>query len=267
MPRSPSGEYNPPAGVIVNSGDTILVSQHNPFVNDVSTALSNSLDRNGTGGMRAPLQMGGNPIQNVAAGSNPNDVATVAQAQAAGSPVGSSMDYWGNIAPVGWLLCFGQAISRTVYADLFAVLGTTYGAGDGVTTFNVPDCRGRAVVGKDDMGGTSANRMTTPINGDTLGAAGGVESITLDIANLPAHNHGGTTGLGGAHDHNVHAFLSSPGGFQQGAAIQNGTLGAGIATDVFGDHVHPIPSQGGNTAHSNVQPSIVANKIIRTGVV
>ena len=91
-------------------------------------------------------------------------------------PTGVVNPYAGATAPAGWLLCFGQAISRTVYSTLFTAIGTTYGVGDGSTTFALPDMRGRAVAGQDDMGGTSANRLTTPINGDTLGAVGGSES-------------------------------------------------------------------------------------------
>jgi hypothetical protein len=75
-------------------------------------------------------------------------------------PAGSVMPYAGSTAPSGWLLSYGQAISRSTYATLFAAIGTTYGVGDGATTFNVPDLRGRLVAGQDDMGGTSANRLT-----------------------------------------------------------------------------------------------------------
>ena len=72
---------------------------------------------------------------------------------------------------------------------MFTAIGTTYGVGDGSTTFALPDMRGRAVAGQDDMGGTSANRLTTPINGDTLGAVGGIEASS--------HTHGrGASGVG-----------------------------------------------------------------------
>jgi hypothetical protein len=67
----------------------------------------------------------------------------------------------GSAAPAGYLLAFGQAISRTAFVGLFTVLGTTYGTGDGTTTFNLPDLRGRVVAGKDDMGGSAASRLST----------------------------------------------------------------------------------------------------------
>jgi len=94
--------------------------------------------------------------------------------------------YAGSSAPDGWMLAYGQAISRTTYAALFAVCGTTYGSGNGTTTFNVPDLRGRVIAGKDDMGGSPANRLTT-IGGlsanDTIGATGGNETIPMTIGN------------------------------------------------------------------------------------
>ena len=64
-------------------------------------------------------------------------------------PVGCVIPFAGAAAPTGWLLCQGQAISRTTYAQLFSVIGTTYGSGDGKTTFNLPDMRGRVAVGSD----------------------------------------------------------------------------------------------------------------------
>ena len=85
-------------------------------------------------------------------------------------------------APSGWLLCYGQAISRTTYDILFTAIGTTYGAGDGSSTFNLPDLRGRTIVGLDNMGGSQADRLTTPYtpNRNTLGGGVGEET----------HSHG-----------------------------------------------------------------------------
>lgn len=69
-----------------------------------------------------------------------------------GAPSGVVLPFAGSTAPSGWLLCFGQAVSRTTYASLFAAIGTAFGVGDGSTTFNLPDMRGRVPGGKDDMG-------------------------------------------------------------------------------------------------------------------
>ena len=88
-------------------------------------------------------------------------------------------DFAGSVAPVGTLLCFGQSLLRADYPELFAVIGTTFGAADS-THFNIPDIRGRVVAGKDNMGGTSANRLTdvgaNGVDGDVLGDTGGVET-------------------------------------------------------------------------------------------
>lgn len=93
-------------------------------------------------------------------------------------PAGAVMPFAGTTAPAEWLLCYGQAVSRTQYGQLFAVIGTAYGTGDGSTTFNVPDLRGRVVAGVDNMGGTDAGRLSTS---NTLGTTSGSETNT--------HNH------------------------------------------------------------------------------
>src|SRR5690606_40258069 len=74
-------------------------------------------------------------------------------------PVGATIEWWSPTPPPGWLVCAGQAVSRTDYAELFAVFGTRYGSGDGSTTFNLPDLRGRVPVTLDNQGGTDAGRL------------------------------------------------------------------------------------------------------------
>lgn len=263
MPRDSQGGYSLPSGTLVSTGDTILASQHNPAMSDIAQALGNSLDRNGSGGMRAPLNMGGNPVQNAASGSSDSDVATVGQVRASGKFIGEIFDFAGASPPAGSVLCYGQALSRTEYADLFTAIGTVWGVGDGSTTFNVPDLRGRVRAGKDDMGGAAANRLTTPVDGDALGSTGGVESITLTTAQMPTHSHGNTTGSAGAHTHNVNAFLAGSGGFQSGAALQSGNLGAGIETATAGAHTHSIAAEGDGQSHSNVQPTAIVLTCIK----
>ena len=242
---------------------------------DIAATLGNSLDRNGAGGMRAPLEMGGYPIQNVSPGTLPTDVATVGQA---GLPVGCLIDFAGTVAPDGFLLCYGQAVSRTEYAALFAAIGTAYGIGNGSTTFNVPDCRGRVSAGKDDMGGTSANRLTVPLNGDTLGASGGAETHTLSTNEMPSHNHGGSTGGAGSHQHNAVNSTTSgtnltggqtiayngPAGGDSEYTLRGNTVAADLGlTSAVGNHTHSIADQGSGAAHNNVQPTIILNKIIK----
>lgn len=102
-------------------------------------------------------------------------------------PIGVILPFSGPNVPAGWLFCYGQTASRTTYADLFAVIGTQYGAGNGTTTFNVPDLRGRVVAGRDNMGGSAANNLTetffgTPTN--ALGNVGGTESVGISIVDI-----------------------------------------------------------------------------------
>ena len=163
-------------------------------------------------------------------------------------PTGSLMPYAGSSAPTGYLLCDGAAISRTTYATLFALVGTTYGAGDGSTTFNIPDLRGRVIAGQDDMGGSSANRLTGltgGVDGDVLGGSGGAETHTLSTAELPAHNHNlPVDGTGGAYDGES---LTATGGSEAG---YDGSVDSA--------------NRGGGGAHNNVQPTIILNYIIKT---
>ena len=160
-------------------------------------------------------------------------------------PTGAVLPYAGSSAPTGFLLCYGQAISRSTYADLFSAISTTYGTGDGSSTFNVPDLRGRVAAGQDDMGGSSANRLTDQtggLNGDTLGDTGGSETHTLTTAQMPAHTH--TV----AAQQQVSGDSTNRGG--------SGQLGAAATIT--------SSSTGGDGAHNNVQPTIILNYIIRT---
>lgn len=97
-------------------------------------------------------------------------------------PVGSLLPFIGQVAPVGYLLANGAAVSRTTFADLFALVSTTYGSGDGVTTFNLPDLRGRIPVGRD----------ATQVEFDVLGETSGEKAVVLDATKLPQHLHGVT---------------------------------------------------------------------------
>jgi microcystin-dependent protein/uncharacterized membrane protein len=104
-----------------------------------------------------------------------------------GVPIGSLMPFAGVNAPAGWLMCNGQEVSRTVYVALFAIISTNYGTGNGTTTFNVPDFRGRSPLGASPS--------------YSLASTGGSTTQTLSSANLPPHTHSGSTGSGGDHTH------------------------------------------------------------------
>src|SRR5215469_13139557 len=112
-------------------------------------------------------------------------------------PIGSLQTFAGATAPPRWLVCDGRAVSRSTYALLYGVIGTTYGVGDGGSTFNIPDMRSRAMFGLDNMGGTAAGRVTSAsgMPGTTLGGAGGNQLLTSHTHNItdPGHTHGVTT--------------------------------------------------------------------------
>lgn len=182
--------------------------------------------------------------------------------------IGCIQDFGGVEAnvPAFWLPCFGQSLLRAgQYATLFNKIGTTHGAVDG-THFNVPDYRGRVSAGQDDMGGTSANRLTSPLDGDVLGNTGGAENVTLAIANLPAHDHGGVTGAEAVHIHQIATALATGGAVN--AVTRTGGTGsspANIATAAGNSHTHTISSQGSGTPVTTIQPTIIVNKIIYAG--
>lgn len=102
-------------------------------------------------------------MSNGVASLNSNGKVPLSQLDSAGIggvPSGTIFAFAASNVPSNYLLCDGSAVSRSTYQDLFNAIGTTYGAGDGSTTFNIPDLRGRIVIGRDDMGGTRANRIT-----------------------------------------------------------------------------------------------------------
>jgi microcystin-dependent protein/adenosine/AMP kinase len=166
-------------------------------------------------------------------------------------PSGTVLPYAGATAPTGYLLSFGQSLVRSgTYADLFSAIGTTYGAVD-ATHFNVPDLRGRVAAGQDDMGGTSADRLTLLFDGDVLGQAGGSQSHTLTTAQLAAHTHGAGT-------YEIQTGGDAAQASDNGAVFRDGPLQN--STAVSGDS----GSTGSGTAHNNVQPTIILNYIIKT---
>lgn len=185
-------------------------------------------------------------------------------------PLAAGLDYWGTAAPnSSFAFPFGQAISRTTYAALFALVGTTFGGGDGSTTFNLPDLRGRVTARLDNMGGTTANRLVTGALASmrhSVGGAGGEDAHILTMSELPSHTHTGTTGNDTpdhSHGYNVASVAAnqlSGGSFPAATAI-SGTSTGGASTR----HVHPFTTDasGGGGVHNNVQPTILCNYILR----
>jgi microcystin-dependent protein len=165
---------------------------------------------------------------------------------------GTILPYGGSSAPVGYLLCDGATVSRTTYATLFAAIGSTFGAGDGSTTFRIPDCRGRFLLGKAASG-----------TGATLGSTGGA----LDHTHTgPSHTH--TISASGVHDH---AVLESTPDSLFGVAA--GAFGVGDASHDHnvevvddGDHNHGGATGSGGTGNTgSANPAyLVVQAIIKT---
>jgi microcystin-dependent protein len=183
---------------------------------------------------------------------------------------GTIVDFAGSTAPTGYELCYGQAVSRTTYAALFAAISTTYGSGNGVSTFNLPDARGRVTAGKDNMGGVAANRLnaatTGGVDGATLGAVGGEKDHVNTIAETAAHSHANAlVDPSHLHFHTAYSLASnSPGSNSRNSDGGSGSGGSSTNTNsAFTGMSITNASTGGGAAHNNVQATIVFNKIIK----
>lgn len=152
--------------------------------------------------------------------------------QNVGLPAGAIQAFAMSTAPAGWITADGAALSRTTYATLFAAIGTSFGAGNGSTTFNVPDLRGRTVIAPDaGAGRVGANNV--------FSQASGAQSHTLTVAEMPSHSH--TIGT----EFNVNIASSTSPRLTSG--------GAGASSGLT----------GGGGAHNNMQPYIVLNYCIK----
>lgn len=176
-------------------------------------------------------------------------------------PLGAGMDYWGPTTPnSAFAFPIGQAISRTTYTNLFAVIGTAYGGGDGSTTFNLPDKAGRVSAMKE----VSATRLTATYFGGastSLGAIGGLESHALTLAQLASHSHG-VTDTGHIHTFSGSLWAGASSGATQGG-LQSTPVSAVNITENAATTGISINNAGSGNAHNNVQPTIISNYIIR----
>lgn len=175
-------------------------------------------------------------------------------------PIASGIDFWGSTAPnSSFVFPIGQAISRSTYSVLFGLISTTYGVGDGSTTFNLPDKTGRISAMKE----ASATRLTSTYfggNSTVLGAVGGLESSTLLTANLPSYTPAGSVSV-----------TSTPSDVLSGGTVAtfSGAPGANLRRDIVAGSITSTGSltgtaQGGtSTPVRTVQPTIVCNYIIR----
>jgi len=223
MPRNSQGLYTLPAGNPVVAGTLIEADWANPTLADIAQAITDSLPRNGTAPMTGPLILNGAaPINQKTAVSK----AYVDQflSYSSGLPVGFVAAYAAGSAPGGWLLCDGSAVSRTTYADLFALIGTTYGAGDSATTFNVPDLRdefirGRATgrtVGSKQSGSLASHIHPVSDPGHTHAAT---QAAHTHGVNDPGHGHG-VSDPGHAHNY-YHGGVTAGAQYQAGSGWIN----------------------------------------------
>lgn len=145
-------------------------------------------------------------------------------------PIGTIMPYSGSEEPVNWIVCDGRELNRFEYEDLFTIIGTTYGEGDGSTTFNIPNLKGKIPVGFDSEDGDF----------NAVGKTGGEKTHTLTIEEMPKHRHGIRTSAG------------------SGGQVDNMPWGAAPATQTTNTEY-----TGGNGAHNNMQPYLVQKYIIK----
>ncbi|MBF0593712.1 MAG: tail fiber protein [Candidatus Omnitrophica bacterium] len=161
-------------------------------------------------------------------------------------PVGTVIAWPTVDVPAGWSFCDGASISRADHAELFALLGTSYGDGDGTTTFDLPDLRGRVIVGRDNMGGRVAN----VIHGDwsrQLGAKSGEEEHQLSLQEMPRHRH--------------YSFGENMPWWSNGVLGPNNNQGPDSGD--MDNYLLGTTPEGGDQPHNNIQPSMVMNWIIK----
>tara|TARA_R100001594_G_scaffold147493_1_gene200586 strand:+ start:507 stop:1133 length:627 start_codon:yes stop_codon:yes gene_type:complete len=197
------------------------------------------------------------------------------------SEVGTIKPWPKAAAPDGYVLCDGAAISRTTFADLFAVIGTTYGAGDTSTTFNVPNLAGKFPQGKDgsnSLAGTGGantvtvsvtnNQAATNATNQTVSITGNISNTTLTTNQIPSHKHRGFDGASGPNQRSVQGTRRDNGpnfveimDNQGGGAAHNhghtlsGTLTGNITTTLTG----AVTASGTNS----FSPFVVVNYIIK----
>lgn len=201
--------------------------------NDTDVDLNVDTEGSGDINLNANTNITGN--QTVTGNATISGTLTVSNLPANIIPPGASMDFYLTSAPTGWLVCDGSAVSRTTYAALFAAIGTTFGSGDGTTTFNIPNCQRRTKVGS---GGSGTGTL-----GNTVGSTGGAETHTLQTTEIPSHTH-------------TYSQASS------GAQFTTG--GVNALTNAAGNPGQTSGSTGGGGSHNNMQPSIVVLSCIKT---
>ena len=274
------------------------------FTDLVSFANNSTLHTDGTKAMSAALDAGSNKIVNLSAGVSDSDAVNVGQLDSF-PPVGSVLMWGGATAPSGYLLCQGQAVSRTTYSSLFAIIGTTFGAGDGSTTFNLPDLQGAFPLGKSGsyaLGATGGSADQTTLiqhqHADTFAVSNGAASHThagpSHTHSGPSHTHALTSGntnfwrvsgtVSGAATGSIMVFGTYSGRSNIGTEYTDaggtgntgasGTASTGAASNTNATHGHGLTGTVGNVSGAstsagtgaNMPPYVGVNFIIRTAV-
>lgn len=256
---TPANPVPPYGGIAIPAGKTMtLWSDGTNFYAQNTYFDSPTIN---TASLTSPTMTGTPVAPTATAGTNTTQVATTAFVQTGSAPTGAILMWPIASAPNSlWLLCNGAAINRTTYAALFTVLGTTYGVGDGVTTFNVPDFRDKMAIGAG---------LTYVAN-----SSGGSATTTLATTNLPSHTHtfGGTSlamNSSATHSHtqagNTFAYIPGYGlGVNSGGDFGTG----GYTTSTVNlDHTHNFSgttaATGSGTAFTNLPPYIGIYFIIK----
>jgi len=252
MSRNQSGNYTLPLPP-VSPGDTVEAQWANLSLGDIGDALTQSLDRNGRGAMLAPLILSSNtPTQSLEAVSKAFVESKLVYAT--GMPIASVCPFASLTAPVGWLKCDGLAVSRTAYPELFGIIGTTYGAGDGSTTFNLPNLVGEFIRG-------------TPVGRDVGSKQAGSFAAHTHPVSDPGHTHGASQAAHshvittGSHSHGVndpgHSHSKGfdiTGGFGVNAATAGSPWQTNTGASGTGISIQSAGNLGGNT--DNQQPAV-----------
>lgn len=290
MPRNSSGLYQLPAGTVAVPNTLIQSEKYNTFIADIGDEMTASLPRDGRAAMTGKLGL--------IDGSSSNPAAQFASAPqtgfyfdpignavvfviggvevgrfslsgiTGGMPIGTPIHVLDDTLPPLCIWADGRNVSRTTYAALFAKWADKYGAGDGSTTFGMPDLRGAPLVGRDNIGGTDANRLASvpTVSGDrlTTGSVIGASLHTLTQAQLPAV---APTGTVTAPINNITAITAIG---SVSAAPGAGSASAGPVTSSIPVTYNSGPTFTGNAigsgaAHNNVQRSFLCNVAIYAG--
>jgi len=266
MSRNGSGVYNLPSSNPVVSGTTITASWANTTMQNIADALTQSIASDGQTPITGNLLMGGNKVTGMADGTSSTDAVTLAQLSAVNSVMTGAIQMWPTTsAPTGYLLCDGTAVSRTTYAALFAVVGITFGVGDGSSTFNLPNYSDRFPIGKgtiaSSIGSTGGSKDAIVVSHNHTASTSISDPGHSHGVSDPGHSHsiGGTYQAYGSP--NISAVLTAissqnTGGATTGISIAGATTGISASTSVA--------SNGSSGTNANLPPYLGINFIIKT---